>query len=253
MAKFKHEFQEQINPTLHMAELASLHIHSVFESISGEAGTFPQGAWVTFVRLQGCNLRCSWCDTKESQSFMTLDHTLPTVIDAVKRIMSFGNRMIVITGGEPTEQMQALRLLVNILIVEYHCAVQIETNGSNPLPANPYGQRLLTWVMDYKTPSSGMQDKMQPMLVDGEVGQLAAQGVTLIKFVIADNRDLMFFLEWAKNMKSGLPLPVGLALSPTPERIDDIPEMVKTMTEEFPEIKNFCFFSVQLHKLLGMA
>jgi len=36
-------------------------VHSIFESISGEAGFFPQGIWCTFIRLQGCNLRCHWC------------------------------------------------------------------------------------------------------------------------------------------------------------------------------------------------
>ena len=38
-----------------------LQVNSIFESISGEAGFFQQGTWCTFIRLQGCNLRCSWC------------------------------------------------------------------------------------------------------------------------------------------------------------------------------------------------
>jgi len=243
-----------MTPAMHLAHKTRIRMHSIFESISGEAGTFPQGSWVTFVRLQGCNLHCAWCDTAESRPALLLSPVdMPTVLEVAEQIVALGNRLIVITGGEPTEQMEALRILANVLIVDHHCAVQIETNGSNPIPSNPYGHRLLTWVMDYKTPSSGMQDRMQDLLVQGEVGQLAAQGVTIIKFVIADENDLLFFLDWAKQMKSGLPLPLGLALSPTPEMVDEIPEMVDIIRREFPAMKDFCFFSVQLHKLLGMA
>jgi organic radical activating enzyme len=244
----------QMTPAMHLAHKTRIRMHSLFESISGEAGTFPQGTWVTFVRMQGCNLHCAWCDTAESRPAVLLSPVdMPTVLEVAEQIVALGNRRIVITGGEPTEQMEALRILANLLIVDHHCAVQIETNGSNPIPNNPYGNNLLTWVMDYKTPSSGMQDKMQDLLVDGQVGQLAAQGVTVIKFVIADENDLLFFLDWAKQIKSGAQLPLLLALSPTPEMVDDIPEMVRVMRREFPAMPDFCFFSVQLHKLLGMA
>ena len=243
----------EMTPSMHMAAKARIRIHSIFESISGEGGTFPQGSWVTFIRMQGCNLACDWCDTKESRPALLLSPVdMPTVLEVAEQVVAMGNRLIVITGGEPTTQMESLRILINLLIVDHKCAVQVETNGSNALPMNPYGHRLLTWVMDYKTPSSGMAHKMQQLLSDGEVMTLAAQGVTLIKFVIATEEDLHFFLTWARVMKTGIPVPLGLALSPTPEMVDEIPNLVKIMRKEFPEILNFCFFSVQLHKLLSM-
>ncbi len=82
------------------------------------------GRPATFVRLAGCNLRCQGCDTDE-RSCREL-----SISEVMKSIRS---RMVVITGGEPTLQMEQLMELVSLL----HCQgneIHIETNGTNPIP-----------------------------------------------------------------------------------------------------------------------
>ena len=78
-----------------------LKVHSIFESISGEAGGFPQGSWCTFLRLSGCNLRCRWCDTPDAQEVeaQTLDMSVKEICDSVGIYKN-----ILITGGEPLLQ-----------------------------------------------------------------------------------------------------------------------------------------------------
>jgi len=123
-----------------------------FESISGEAGFFTQGSFATFIRLQGCNLNCVYCDTQKAQSLE--GGTRWSISEVIARCKT---RQVIITGGEPLVQESALIALVVALMSRGHM-VQIETNGSLPILkiGSPWAppHRKPFWVIDRKGPSS---------------------------------------------------------------------------------------------------
>lgn len=101
------------------------NVNEIFYSLQGE-GYFT-GTPAVFLRLSGCNLRCGFCDTDHSAS-------TPMEIDSlINALLSYPSRHLVITGGEPSLQID--RLLIEVA----HDAgffVQVETNGTRPLPDN---------------------------------------------------------------------------------------------------------------------
>lgn len=100
-----------------------MRVNEIFYSLQGE-GHYT-GVPAVFLRLSGCNERCPFCDTQH-QSFTEMSEE-----DIVKEVSKYNARHIVITGGEPTLQLTAS------LVDRLHQAnffVQIETNGSLPLP-----------------------------------------------------------------------------------------------------------------------
>ncbi len=109
-----------------------LDVHSVFSTIQGEGPFCGQPA--VFVRLAGCNLQCPGCDTD-----YTVGRSLYHIVDIMRLIesrkMESGNStsLVVITGGEPFRQ-QINPFIEQLLSRGY--LVQIETNGSMPLPKN---------------------------------------------------------------------------------------------------------------------
>lgn len=102
----------------------TIPVLEIFTSPQGEGS--EMGYLVTFVRLAGCNLRCPWCDTKESWEVgncrMTFDEVLMQ-IDATR---------IVITGGEPCMHRNVSDLVDFLKVHGYH--VSMETNGTLPTP-----------------------------------------------------------------------------------------------------------------------
>ncbi len=109
----------------------------IFTSIQGEG--FHMGKGAAFIRLAGCNLHCSWCDTPAAFDVKS------AVQMSASEIVSYAEMPhdhVVITGGEPTLYN------LNPLIVELHKAgkyVAIETNGTNPIPSE--------WKIDWITAS----------------------------------------------------------------------------------------------------
>ncbi|KYZ75061.1 radical SAM protein [Anaerosporomusa subterranea] len=118
-------------------------IVEVFESLQGE-GTHS-GIGATFVRLAGCNLRCSWCDTTHS---FAVDKATTYTTGELIEAFSFKQPLVVITGGEPT--LHDLGPLVRELHnrKKYVC---IETNGTNPIPIE-WG---INWITVSPKPQSG--------------------------------------------------------------------------------------------------
>lgn len=101
----------------------TLRVNEIFYSLQGE-GHFT-GTPAVFLRLSGCNLRCPFCDTDHS------GHTLMSYDEILGNLTPFPSRHIVITGGEPALQLTAE------FVALLHAAgwfVQVETNGSLPLP-----------------------------------------------------------------------------------------------------------------------
>ncbi len=101
----------------------ALSVNEIYESIQGEG--LLVGTPSIFIRLQGCNLRCPWCDQPEALSFSNA--TIP-VEGILQKVQEFPARHVVITGGEPFAH-QNLHVLVRALIEEGF-SLQIETNGT---------------------------------------------------------------------------------------------------------------------------
>lgn len=153
-----------------------LKVCEIFSSIQGES-TY-QGLPCSFVRLSGCNLRCTYCDTAYAH-----EEGYETGIDEiVSRVGGMGLALVEITGGEPLLQPEA-GLLLDALVDE-GLTVLVETNGSiNIAPFNGSA----VYIMDFKTPSSSM-DRFNDF---SNVSFLKKEDE--VKFVISGAEDY----EWA--------------------------------------------------------
>ena len=227
-----------------------LHVHSIFESISGEAGiSIPQGAWTTFIRLQGCNLRCAWpCDTQDTQDLNIIRQEL-TIEQIIRHIHT---KNVLITGGEPLlQKKQGLFNLINELEMNSH-TVQIETNGSKSWRSlNTIGR----WVVDYKCPSSHMQDKMLPM--DIFASELK-DSYSIVKFVIDIGEDGLDVLDynfmWAKIFEMHtLGYQGDFIISPLDGKPDSLRKIATMIQSQPAEFRSRIILSLQLHKICGLA
>ena len=127
----------------------ALQVTELFASIQGEStrAGLPCG----FIRLAGCNLRCSWCDTTYSYEGGT-EMTLSAILEQVRQ---WGLPLVEITGGEPL--LQPLTPVMASLLLDRGLTVLIETNGSMPIDVLPSE---VVRILDIKCPESGMQDRM---------------------------------------------------------------------------------------------
>lgn len=171
--------------------LINFRVVELFDSLEGEGKR--AGLPATFIRLAGCNLRCTYCDTahalaNDAGEEMTLEEIL-------KRVNPFYNR-VTLTGGEP---LQAPRVgeLVQALLAQ-KCEVNIETNGSVDVAGfcEAIGGRnqQLFFTIDYKLPSSGECDKM----LEANYYNLAAHDV--LKFVVGAVSDISAMLDLLARM-----------------------------------------------------
>lgn len=222
-----------------------LRVHSIFESISGEGGGFSQGTWMTGVRLHGCNLQCSYCDTPQAKNNGWYEER--AVTDLLHSIRKAGNKHILITGGEPLLQPQIIELAEELLERNYE--VQVETNGTLTIPCIPG----VHWVVDCKCPSSVMAGKRYPD--DAFIYQLrnlkrAGNGIYL-KFVVADNMDVYFSISLIrKYINHGLDIP--FIISPMDAKGEGITGIVDIIKEKDSDLLNHIIFSVQLHKIFDL-
>ncbi len=127
-----------------------------FTSINGE-GT-RAGELAVFVRLCGCNLHCSYCDTQWANQG-DVSYTLQTAEEIVQAILQTGIRNVTLTGGEPLLTPHVETLMAAIT-AESTLSLEIETNGSIALQPFAAIQPRPIFTMDYKLPSSGMEAQM---------------------------------------------------------------------------------------------
>ena len=136
--------------------MANYKVVEIFSSINGEG--VRAGQLAVFVRMQGCNLNCTYCDTKWANEEDCRFHWTSTeeILDVV-RLMRVKN--VTITGGEPLLQENIMELL-QALSEDPELRVEIETNGSVPLKPFAEMKNPPSFTMDYKLPGSEMEDKM---------------------------------------------------------------------------------------------
>lgn len=215
--------------------MTSLNVVEIFDSIEGEG--IRTGMPVTFIRLAGCNLRCSYCDTEYAQK--QTDGQLMSIEDILSKV---NYRAVTITGGEPLLHGENLIELITRLNNSGHY-VNIETNGSvDILPfvlAVRAGSGFFT--VDYKCPCSDMENQM----LDSNF--VAMDENDILKFVVATEEDLLAirkFLVNHMNFKS------TIFISPCYGKIDmqHLVDEVKLLKLKFP--KYDIRFQVQLHKIV---
>lgn len=127
-----------------------------FVSINGEGRLCGQLA--IFIRFAGCNLNCSYCDTTWANE-KNVSYDLMSSTDIYEYIKSTKVKNITLTGGEPLLQHDLLELL-ELLSKDTELHVEIETNGSVLINKFCNIENPPSFTMDYKLPSSNMEDKM---------------------------------------------------------------------------------------------
>ncbi|HKW86598.1 MAG TPA: 7-carboxy-7-deazaguanine synthase QueE [Nitrospiraceae bacterium] len=156
-----------------------MRITEIFHSIQGESSYAGQPC--VFVRLTGCPLRCSWCDSEYTFSGGT-EMTLNEVLD---RVRGYRCRLVEITGGEPLHQPEAFLLVEQLCSQGYE--VLIETSGA--IDIAPVDKRAHV-ILDVKCPGSGMGERMYW----DNLKRLTEKDE--VKFVIKDRADY----EWASSI-----------------------------------------------------
>ena len=156
-----------------------MKVCEIFRSIQGES-TYA-GIPCTFIRLTGCNLRCSYCDTR----YAYYEGNEISEEDIIKQVKSAGINLVEITGGEPLLQKDVYHLIERMLNDNYK--VLIETNGS--LSIKEIDRRAVI-ILDIKTPGSGMSGKMDMSNLN------VIKNIDEVKFVITNKIDY----EWSKDI-----------------------------------------------------
>jgi 7-carboxy-7-deazaguanine synthase len=154
--------------------------------IRGQLSTYA-GLACVFVRLTGCNLRCSWCDSEYTFTGGQRQ-SIEEVLGEVKRL-SPGGTLVEITGGEPMlQEREVVPLMERLLSDGYR--VLLETSGERPLQRVPAG---VIKIVDVKCPDSGERDTF---CLDN-LATLSA--LDEVKFVLSSRADYQFacdFTEW---------------------------------------------------------
>jgi len=126
----------------------TLLVNEIFHSIQGES--IYSGRPCVFVRLTGCNLRCTYCDTRYAYE----EGVAMEIAEIIRRVAAYNCRLVEITGGEPLLQTETPLLILELLENGYE--VLMETNGS--LDISMVDPRCVT-IVDIKCPSSHASEK----------------------------------------------------------------------------------------------
>lgn len=160
--------------------METFQIVETFVSINGEGK--KAGRLAMFLRLKGCNLDCSYCDTKWANQ-RNAPYELLTSKQITDRILESGVELVTLTGGEPLLDENIGELIGSILMLP-NIELEIETNGSVPIRFFKERDARLTMTMDYKLPSSNMEESM--CLENMEY----LKPWDVVKFVIGSQEDL---------------------------------------------------------------
>lgn len=136
--------------------MAQYKVVEKFVSINGEGPLAGQLA--VFIRLQGCNLACSYCDTSWANT-ENAPFTLLSEYDLYRYIKETGIKNVTLTGGEPLLQPNIIDLL-KLLTSDVDLGVEIETNGSIDITPFTLMDNPPAFTMDYKLPGSLMEASM---------------------------------------------------------------------------------------------
>ncbi len=156
--------------------MSTLRVTEIFRSIQGEST--HAGRPCAFVRLTGCPMRCTWCDS----TYTFTGGERMTIDEIMAQVRSFGCRLVEVTGGEPLAQREARTLIARLCDEGYEVLVEtggfFSTEGLDPRAAI---------ILDVKCPASGEAERnhwpnLERLRADKDE----------VKFVVADRADWEF-------------------------------------------------------------
>lgn len=204
----------------------ALQICETFYSLMGESTRMGLPAW--FIRLSGCNLHCTYCDT----TYAYEEGREAVVADLVQAAGGCGTRLVLVTGGEPLLQEDTGPLLTALADAGFE--VCLETNGSRPVAGVDARVRL---ILDLKCPGSGMAgENYWPNLEE-------LTGRDEVKFVISGRADFLWAV--AVIREHNLAGRVALLISPVFGRVPAQEAAAWILESRMPLRLN-----LQLHKIL---
>ncbi len=208
---------------------AVLRISEVFHSLQGESTRV--GLPTVFVRLTGCPLRCSWCDTDYAFS----GGSAMSVSEVLGQVAQYDCKVVCVTGGEPLAQKACAGLLQALCAAGY--SVSLETSGALDLSAV---DRRVARIMDLKAPGSGEVEKNRWRNLD----VLGSRDE--IKFVLASESDY----QWAKDVlrERRLDAVCTVLFAPVQGQLDPAQLAGWILRDRLP-----VRFQLQLHKILWGA
>jgi len=205
-------------------------INEIFFSLQGESTL--AGLPCVFIRLAGCNLECSWCDTDYARGAEgAVEKTIDEILSEVE---AFPGGFVEITGGEPLLQDETPVLAARLL--KRFERVILETNGSLDIGAVPEG---VVRVVDVKCPSSGLIDSFRmenlPLLTP----------LDEMKFVVADRGDYEFAKEFISSMGGTRLRADKILFSPVSGSLE-----ARDLAQWILDDRLFVRFQLQLHTVI---
>ncbi|MEF3168855.1 MAG: radical SAM protein [Deltaproteobacteria bacterium] len=203
-----------------------LRVTETFLSIQGEGDDIGWPCF--FIRLAGCNLRCTYCDTRYAYQ----GGEERSVADLIEEWRKAQVSRVLVTGGEPLLQEGSINLMEALLAEG--ARVILETNGSLSLEGVPSG---VVKVLDRKTPGSGMSERWNAL----NVGNLTKGDQ--VKFVLVSREDY----EWAREevLYTGLHRRAQVLFSPVISMLSPMILAHWILDDRLP-----VRFQVQLHKII---
>lgn len=205
-----------------------LRVNEIFYSLQGESS--HAGRPCVFVRLTGCNLRCSYCDTQYAY-----EEGEALGIDQIEnRVASYRCLLVEVTGGEPLLQEETPLLLRRL--VEKGYEVLLETNGT--LDVGQLDKRCVK-ILDVKCPSSGEADR-------NDLSNLTKLSpIDEIKFVICDRQDYEYAKKIVDREKTCLSKVKAVHFSPVSGKLAP-----RSLASWILEDRLNVRLQLQLHKLI---
>ena len=204
-----------------------LKINEIFFSIQGES--LYAGRPCIFIRLSGCNLRCTYCDTRYAWD----EGAAMPFREIIETVKQFDCRLVEITGGEPLIQEATPSLVAELIHSGY--TVLMETNGSIDIRQLPVD---CIKIMDIKCPSSNESGK-------NILGNIPFLGLKdQVKFVISDFGDYCFARDIVKS--HCMDLPEGNILFSVNTAVLKPHELAEWILKDSLDVR----FHMQLHKII---
>ncbi len=205
-----------------------------FVSINGEGRR--AGELAVFIRMKGCNLRCTYCDTFWANE-ADCESTEMTVDEIVSYIEESKVKNVTLTGGEPLLR-EGMAELITAILSDPQRRVEIETNGSVDLSPYCELERRPSFTMDYKMPDSGMEHAM----CLSNMEKLSSEDT--VKFVVSSRSDMERALEIIE--KYDLRERTAVYFSPVFGRIEPVEMVDFLMEKKLNDVK----IQIQLHKVI---